>query len=297
MDVKVVFLAHRVEFLKLLEEEIKGYHTLVLEEPDDENLKNFLNGYISLEEYVKLSNTGFPLYAVHQALLMKKLHSKGVEIIQIEPYLTIMEKIYQSIETGKFEEYILDPNVKRVLEIEKEVVRALIEYQEEFMKGEFNGLVNKVIEFSKKDARRFKLRDLMRAEAVAASRLDDRVVVEAGYMHILLPVYLEEKGVRVSTINLVEKACKILNSRYLENPGDILTKAYITERELGDEERLKAAQSIIYQLLISRDEKEPTSEVLFPHLIEELKIIDEVDEMSYEECRREFYRLLKKTWI
>lgn len=294
MDVKVVFLAHRVEFLELLREEVEGYTTIILEEPEDRLLKRFLDGYLSLEDYVKLSNTSFPVYTMHQARLLKDLHSKGVEIIQVEPYLEIIEEIYQSIEIGRFEEYSIDLRVKKVLEVEKDVVGALINYQEELIRGNFDRIVSRIIEFAKKDAERFKLRDRMRAEAISDLKIDGEIVVEAGYLHILLPRYLEEKGIRTSTVNLVEKASILNNLKLMENPGDILTKAYMMEIGLGEDERLKAAQSLLYLLLISRGEKTPTHEILFPHLVEEIEIINKINNLDYEECKEEFYRIYRK---
>ncbi len=294
MEVKLVFLPHRVEFLNLLKEEINGYNTLVLEEPYNIFLDRYLRGVISLEEYVSLSDTNFPLYTFYQAKLLKNLHAQGLKILQIEPYLEIIEKIHTSIKTGKFGEYTSNPEVRNVLNVEREVVGKLIEYQEALMKGDFDDIVNKVIEFTKRDSERFRLRDYMRAIEISKLEEDGKFVVEAGYMHVLLPIFLRDLNVKLETVNLLEKACRMLNVEYLENPGDLLAKAYMLRQDLDDSDRLLAAQSLIYVSMISKEEKLPSPDTPYPHLIEETAVSKKVRAMSYEECKREFTRILKK---
>jgi len=294
MEVKVVFLAHRVEFLELLREEADRYSVLVLEEPSDFLLERYLKGSISLEEYVNSSDTSFPQYTLHQARLLKNLHNQGLKVLQIEPYLDIIERIHISIKVGKFKEYISNPEVKNVLEVERDAVGKLIEYQEELMKGEFDRIVDKVIEFARKDSERFKLRDYMRAAAIAELREDEKIIVEAGYLHILLPLFLQRHNVRVETVNLLEKACKLLNLELDENPGDTLTKAYMLNQQLDGYEKLMAAQSLVYVSLLSKDEKLPTTGNLFPHLLEEINLARKVKNMNYEECKIEFLKNLER---
>lgn len=294
MEVKLVFLPHRVEFLNLLREEINGYEALILEEPYNIFLERYLKGIISLEEYVSLSDTNFPLYTFYQAKLLKSLHDEGVKILQIEPYLEVIEKIHTSIKTGKFREYTSNPEVRKVLEVEREVVGKLIEYQEALMKSDFDHIVDKVIEFTKKDSERFNLRDYMRATEISKLGGSGKIVVEAGYMHVLLPIFLRELNVKLESVNLLEKACKLLNIEYSENPGDILAKAYMLRQDLKDNDRLLAAQSLIYISMISKDEKLPSPGKPYPHLIEEIEISRKVRAMSYEECKKGFMNILKR---
>lgn len=295
MEVKLVFLPHRVEFLNLLREEVNGYDALILEEPYNIFLERYLKGIMSLEEYVRLSDTNFPLYTFYQAKLLKNLHDEGIKILQIEPYLEVIEKIHTSIKTGKFREYTSNPEVRKVLDVEREVVGKLIEYQEALMKSDFDHIVDKVIEFTKRDSERFKLRDYMRAMEISKLGENGKIVVEAGYMHVLLPIFLRELNIKLESVNLLEKACKILNIEYSENPGDILAKAYMLKQDLKDNDRLLAAQSLIYVSMISKDEKLPSPDKPYPHLIEETEISRRVRAMSYEECRKEFMRILKKS--
>lgn len=297
MEAKVVFLAHRVEFLDLLKKEADGYDALILEEPNDLYLKKLLDGHISIEEYVVYSDTNFPRYVFHQAHLLRDLHKKGLKIIQVEPYLETIEKIHTSIKAGKFKEYTSSPEVKKVLETEREAVGRLIEYQEELMRGEFDKIVEKIIEFSIKDSERFRLRDYMRAEAISKLPITGEILVEAGYLHILLPTFLEEFNIKVETVNLLERACKMINQEYYESPGDILTKTYILKEQTRDDPKLLAAQSLIYACLVTKEEKLPTPENPFPHLIEEIDLAKKTRNMNYEECREKFQKYSQKQFL
>ncbi|MEM3495549.1 MAG: hypothetical protein QXW31_07485 [Nitrososphaerota archaeon] len=294
MKVKIAFLAHRIEFLDLLEKEIDECDSIILEEPSDLYLERFLNGDISVEEYVTYSDANFPRYMFHQAQLLKNLYMKGIKILQVEPYLEIIERIHMSIKVGKFKEYTSDPEVGRVLRTEKEAVGKLIEFQEELMRGKFDHVVEKVIQFAIKDSERFKLRDYMRAAAISKLEEDGRVLVEAGYLHVLLPVFLEKLNIEVETVNLVEEACRIINQEYCENPGDSLTKAFILNQTISGDARLLAAQSLVYTSLVSKDEKLPTPENLFPHLVEEINLAKKIRKMNYDECKREFQKLFRR---
>ncbi len=162
------------------------------------------------------------------------------------------------------------------------------------MKSDFDHIVDKVIEFTKKDSERFKLRDYMRATEISKLGGSGKFVVEAGYMHVLLPIFLRDLNVKLESVNLLEKACKLLNIEYSENPGDILAKAYMLRQDLKDNDRLLAAQSLIYISMISKDEKLPSPGKPYPHLIEEIEISRKVRAMSYEECKKGFMNILKR---
>lgn len=294
MVVKIVFLAHRVEFLEMFNEEVGDSSTIILEEPENSMLKKFLDGSLSIEEYLRIIDTNFPLYSRHQLEFLKKWYSEGKTIIQAEPYLETIAYINSAILARKYDECLKDEKIKKVIELERKTVKALIEYQEALMEKNFDTIVEKVVEFAKMDAERFKARDLMRAKKISRITNHDKVVVEAGYMHIMLPRYLEKLNIKTVEVNLLEKACRKIGVKFLEAPGDILTKAFIEEKDLGEQEKLLAARSLVYVSLLSKEEKVPTEQEPFPHLKEELQIIENVSRMNYEECRETFYKLWYK---
>ncbi|MEM0078734.1 MAG: hypothetical protein QW118_00680 [Nitrososphaerota archaeon] len=295
MVVKIVFLAHRVEFLEMFDEEVRNSSTVILEEPENNMLKNFLNNSLSIDEYLRVIDTNFLLYSKHQLELLKKWHREGKTIIQAEPYLETIAYINSAIIARRYDECLKNEAIRNVIELERKTVKALIEYQEALMEKDFDLIVEKVIEFAKMDAERFKVRDYMRAEKISKIVNDERVVVEAGYMHIMLPRYLRKLKIDTVEVNLLEKACRRIGMKFLEAPGDILTKAFIEEKNLGGLEKLLAAQSLIYISLLSKEEKASTKWEPFPHLKEELQIIENISKMNYEKCRETFYKLWSKT--
>ncbi|MEM4693671.1 MAG: hypothetical protein QW655_04105, partial [Nitrososphaerota archaeon] len=72
-------------------------------------------------------------------------------------------------------------------------------------------------------------------------------------------------------------------------------RTVVEEKNLGGLEKLLAAQSLIYISLLSKEEKAPTKWEPFPHLKEELQIIENISKMNYEKCRETFYKLWSKT--
>ncbi len=305
MEVEVVLTSHRVEFLPLLRDEALSADIIVLEEPSNENLYRFFMNEISAEEYVRSLDTSFPLYTYFLSDLLKNLHQMGKQIFQIEPYLETIQRIQRSIEDGTFSEVTKDDAIEKIRLIEKKAFGAFIEYQEAFMKGDFDVLVEKTIDFSKADAERFRFRDTIRFKKIVElideikSKVDDpglKLLIEAGSIHSSLPSSLEDKLETdyVRALNLKEKAAKAIGAELINNPGTRLTEAFIKNKRISDEDlRTLAARSLVYISKITPEEMLPEGENKFPHLVEELRITREVDRMDYDACREEFQRIWK----
>ena len=288
-----MFTSHRVEMLPHFEEYAVKFDKIIIEEPRDKDFERMLKGEITVEDYVEKLNTAFPVYSQYQCELLKKLYAKGKKIHQVEPYLEILEKIHKAIERGKVEEIPSDEDTTKVREIERKVNEAWIDYQEAFIKKDFDGLVDATVRFSKADAERFKVRDFMRAREIAkVIENNSSVLVEAGQIHLLLPKYLEELGFKVSTVSLPEMVAKKLGIELYPNPGNELTKKFMLGEDISDEEaRLMAARGLIYISLVPKEEMLPTDDNPYPHLIEEIKIAKAVSKLSYDGCKKLFYKL------
>ncbi len=294
MDVTVLFTSHRVEMLRHFEEEARKRDVIIIEEPRDENFEKMLKGEVSVEEYVRNLNTSFPLYSKHQCEILRRLYGEGKRIYQVEPYLEIIEEIYRAIEEGRFEELPNEGRVGVVRRVERYVNEAWVDYQEAFIRKDFDALVDATVRFTKADAERFKVRDRMRAEDLAELIKGERgsVLIEAGQIHILLPEYLKEMNLNVSTMNLPEMVAKMLGIELYPNPGNELTKLYMLGRDVDeDEARLMAARGIIYISLIPKNEMLPSEENPYPHLIKENKVAKAVSKLSYEACKKLFYKI------
>jgi len=308
MEVEVVLTSHRVEFLPMLRDEAISAEVIVLEEPANENLYRLFRNEITAEEYVRGLDTSFPLYTYFLSDLLKHLHQMGKKIYQIEPYLETIQKIQKSIEEGTFSEVIKDVETEKIRLIEKKAFGAFIDYQEAFMSGDFDRLVEKTIEFSRADAERFKLRDSMRFRKIVEfiermkEEEDDpalKLMIEAGSIHTSLPYSLEEvlEMDYVRAVNLKETAANMIGIEFTNNPGTKLTEVFIKGKELEDEElKTLAARSLVYISKISPEEMLPEDDNSFPHLVEELKITKEVERMDYTACKEEFERIWRNRY-
>ena len=77
-----------------------------------------------------------------------------------------------------------------------------------------------------------------------------------------------------------------------KNPGTRLTEIFIRNKEIGENElKTLAARSLVYISKITPEEMLPEGENKFPHLLEELKITEEVDRMDYSTCKEEFQKI------
>ncbi len=266
--IKVIYTSHRVENLPFFEKEIENVSTVILEEPRNEILSDAIEGKISLDTYVSLIDTPFPVYTSKLIEMLRKHRDKN--ILQIEPYLEEVEKL-QRFKDGN----------EKVREMERKVNLAWLDYTEAFMKKEFDKIIESVINFAKADAERFIMRDVMRAEVI---KKYDSAVVEAGLMHTKLAEILEAE-----TLCIPLEIARILNVEYLENPGNVLTKSYIYGFDCKEE--LLAARSLIYVSLVEKKELLPTPENPYPHFINEQKIIRFVNKLDYDKCKKIFEKL------
>jgi hypothetical protein len=303
MEICIALTSHRVEFIPLLRDEALASDVIILEEPPNESLFRLLRGEITLESYVRSLDTSFPLYTYFLADLLKNLHSMGKRILQVEPYLEVVQKIQQSIESGSFDELIRDERIEKIRQTEKKAFGAFIDYQEAFMSGDFERLIEATINFSRADAERFVVRDSMRLDAIAdtlrdaGNEPDVRVLIEAGSIHTQIPESLDRMLDMdyVRKINLKKKAAEMLGVEAIKNPGTLLTEIFIRNENIsGEELRTLAARSLLYISKVTPEEMMPDSNNRFPHFLEEVRVSEEVYSMDYEQCREEFERIWKR---
>ena len=268
---KVIFTSHRVENLQFMKSEFEKAKVIVLEEPRNEVFQEVLKGNISVEAYVNLIDTQFPVYTSKLIQMLKELGNK--DILQIEPYLEEVERLSR-YNTGD----------ERVRDMERKVNLAYLDYVESFMRGDFDEIVSKVIDFAKADAQRFVMRDEMRAKSILELE-EENMVIEAGVMHSKLAEILNAE-----TVSIPELIAERLNIKYIENPGNVLTKSFIYDFDCDRE--LLAARSLIYVTLTKKEEIVPESDS-FPHFTHEQKLVRFVNNLSYERCKKVFFKLWK----
>ncbi|RLG57338.1 MAG: hypothetical protein DRN88_02735 [Candidatus Hydrothermarchaeota archaeon] len=285
--VMVALSSHRVEALKFIKEEMEKYHAIILEEAPNPWFKPMLQSKISIRHYLSKTYPSFPKFSARLCRILKKFYSKGKEILQIEPYLYTLEKIYEKIEKEKPspEELEEDEALGIVYKKEKEVFSALLKFYKS--SHDFDKAVEATVNFALKDASRIKLRDKLRAEEIKKLEYSS-CYVEAGYIHFPLANYLKAKRIFV----LEKPTKKLLSAKHALSPSDILTLRLMRIKKPGEKERLLAARSLIYVALLSKNEMLPSKSNPFPHLSEEARIIKFVRNLNYEECR-DYFNMLR----
>jgi hypothetical protein len=162
------------------------------------------------------------------------------------------------------------------------------------MNGSFKAAIQAIIRFARFDAARFRLRDRLRAQVLAAEL--DRgcsAFIEAGAIHLALHHLLKKrlpKPAQLKPVFLAGKALKILGVKgHLFGPGDQLTLTYIFHPKTHGtfREELLAARSLIYSKLIEKEEVSAGLET-FPHIRSELACIRTVKFLTLTDCNRLF---------
>jgi hypothetical protein len=188
---------------------------------------------------------------------------------------------------------------------ERQATGALLNFYQTAAAGSFDAVIQAVREFSKADARRFRLRDSLRAQEIArqAARFTS-VYVEAGTIHFFLfrelhrllsdrfrvrPVYLDR-------LVLPDGGHGPHLYSPVYSPGDLLTLFYILhpDRIRKKMEDLLAARSVIYSKIIHKQENTETGNLFF-HLKDEMACIRRVKNLSIDNCRELFGRMRNKT--
>ncbi|MBW1739566.1 MAG: hypothetical protein JRJ42_00360 [Deltaproteobacteria bacterium] len=300
--ITIGFSSHRVEVLPFARRQMEQHQIIVLEEPPAPNFLEMLNGRIPIEEYLMVSDSEFPEFERLMCTLLQELHSKGRQIVQVEPYLEALVQIHERLADGKTpEDIIKDPRLEDVYEAEKRATGALIDYYAHSLKAPFDDVVEAVKTFAWADADRLMLRERMRARAIKPLASDGKdIYVEAGYIHYPLYHYLRKALGRIQRIRVVYLLAPVVRRlqgrRRNMGPGDILTLYYALHGGVPqDLANLLAARSLIYIKLLQKDELLPGDSDA-PHSEDEVGVNRIVDRLSLEDCRALFdqVRLLQR---
>ena len=288
----IAFSPHRIETLPFAQKLMQKHDFIILEEPKNPLFYAFLKNEVSLEEYLKSSDFWFPEFVKETLLLMKNFYNQGKIILQVEPYLEIVNRFQNSLEKGENLENLLnDPEIKEVYLKENKAVGKLIEFYEASIGDDFLRIVSTVKEFSKADAERFRLRDYLRAKAVLELLPSKgKIYIESGTIHIyfkkLLHIYLKKTWKIFHKFLLEDFLKPKFNKPWIFPPGELLTLRYILKRKEDPHiENLLAARSLIYIKIIPKEEIIPTPEDPFPHAKREIEAINMVNKLSFEDCK------------
>jgi hypothetical protein len=300
-EASLIFSSHRPETLAFAAPRMDRHDAIFLEEPPTEGFLAMLEGILSIEDYLLAVDMEFPAFNQGMCALLRTLHRKGKRIVQVEPFLEVLAGIHERFADGGRPGDIDPRSVEfEVYQAEKGATGALLRFYETVAAGTFETCVASVKDFAKADAGRIRLRDHLRAEALAPMILDiPTAYVEAGFIHfalwgalnkilagraVLKPVYLMGSVVR-----------PLLGKRQALGPGDILTLLYVFHPRLeGRQMDLLAARSLVFAKLLEKSEMGIEGES-YPHTKDEVRTIKVVERLSLNDCQRLFPRIRLST--
>ncbi|MGQ9689637.1 MAG: hypothetical protein ACUVXF_12775 [Desulfobaccales bacterium] len=288
--ITIGFSSHRLEILPVIKEEMSRHQAIALEEPPEADFQDFLTGTISAADYLADKDVEFPAFSLRQLELVKELHDANKEIVQVEPYQGKLIQIHELLAAGyPRAEVEPQPDFKDIYAAESAASRALLAFYAKAHTAPFPRVVASVKDFARADAARFRLRDAMRAEALAplAARFS-RLYVEAGYIHLFLVKALarrlDGKVLLRPKFVLAGRSRSALGRPRPLGPGDLLTLHYIFGSRISPEkENVLAARSLIHIQLLTKEELAPGPDPT-PHLSDEIRAARLSGQLSLEEC-------------
>jgi hypothetical protein len=293
--ITIGFSIHRPEVIDITADLMQHHDVIFLEEPPVNGLQGMLQGAQSIDDYLLPADVEYPEFSRRMCRLLRKLYQNGKKIIQVEPFLDNLLAIHTFFSQGHRPSELKPKSLRyQVYLAERNATKALLDYYQIVMRGSFRAAIKAIIRFARFDAARFRLRDFLRARALAAELNKwPSAFIEAGAIHFSLYPLLRKKlpeQVHLKPVFLAHKALKILGvNGHLFGPGDQLTLTYIFHPTINKSlrEELLAARSLIYSKLIEKEEVSADLKT-FPHVRNEIACIRTVELLNFDDCDRLF---------
>ena len=297
--ITIGFSSHRMEVITFAKRLMGNHDVIIIEEAPNPKFIAMLEKEISIDEYLSEVDSGFPEFSRRIYKLLRWFYQRGKEILQIEPYMERLMRIHNMFFKGKEPSDVLRiSGMREVYKAEREATGALLRFYESSMRNHFQKVVEEVKNFARADAKRFRLRDTMRAKAIAKVLPENKMVyVEAGAVHTYLEKALRQKlgkKWKIKSEFLLEPVVKKLTGeKQVIAPGDTLTEHYILRRKTNDEfETLQAARALVYIQLLEKEEMAPSRSEKTPHIKDEIRAIALVNKLTLIQCE-ELYRKIR----
>jgi hypothetical protein len=179
---------HRPEMLPLMAESMRRHDAVFLEEPPTPGFDQMLRGDLAVDDYLMPPDMEYPAFSRDMCFLLRELHAAGKPIYQIEPFIEILLSIHEFFAEGHAPNDLNKDSIQcHVYRAERAATGALLAYYQCAAAGSFDETLAAVIQFARADAARFRLRDSLRAQALAALIPSHRSsYVESGLIHYQL---------------------------------------------------------------------------------------------------------------
>ena len=286
---------HRPEMIPYMADWMRRHDAIFLEEPPAAGFAQMLTGELAVNDYLRELDVEYPAFSRNLCYLLQELKAEGMKIFQIEPFLEILLNIHEYFAEGHRPEELNKSSVQYPVYLaERNATGALLAYYQIVMSGSFEASIEAIKQFARLDAARFRLRDSLRAQALAPLIKEyPSAFIEAGVIHYPLWRLLRRRVPpyhRVQLIFIADAALHTLGKKgHLFGPGDLLTLMYIFHPTVAQPKReaLLAARSLIYSKLVAKEESTEDLNSL-PHLRDELACIQIARRLSTDDCRRLF---------
>jgi hypothetical protein len=293
------FAPHRLEAIPFAAPLMTAHEVIFLEEPVTPGFDDMLAGALSVDRYVESSEAEFPRFAEASCRLLMTLHRQGRCVQQVDPYMDRLIAIHSFFaDGGKPGQIRPESELGDVYQMEKQWSAALIGYYTDCLRAPFSAVVALLQRFARVDAARDRMRDRLRAQAIAA-RLNGfgSAYVEAGPLHVALHRELANvlpQAWRVRPVHVMAPVARALRGRReIFGPGEILTLSYAFRPDYhGPRSDLLAARSLVYVKILEKTEL-TGPEGSTPHAKDEARAAALVERLSYQDCGR-LYPSLKK---
>jgi len=286
----VGYTSYRQETLAGVRNKMQESECVVLEEPVTPGFEEMLRQEMSIEDYLMLTDFGFPGFARKQCSLLQDMYSQGIAILQIEPFLDELVAIHEFFASGGRPVDIPAGSKSRmVYDCERTWTSRLLSFYKQAQSSDFFKVIRSVQAFARADARKEKMRDTMRAEALQdLFGQYESLYVEAGYIHFTLLAQLHKilpPSARLKTFYSLQGFFRSRTGRrQLMGPGDTLTLIYTWKPEYsGPRADLLAARSLIYNKVFEKEELADESES-FPQSSDEISAVQMAECLNLEQC-------------
>ena len=244
---------HRPEMIPMMSEAMRRHDAVFLEEPPAPGFDRMIRGKLSVDDYLLTIDVEYPRFNREMCRLLRELHAEGKKLHQVEPFIESLVHIHEFFADGRRPDDLSRDSIHfHVYRAERAATGALLAYYQTVAAGSFENSIEAVIRFARADAARFRLRDSLRAQALASLIHEHpSSYVEAGLIHYHLWRLLRERlraRARVQPVFLADAALQALGeSGPIFGPGDQLTLLYIFHPAISQPEaaaRLRKGQAI-----------------------------------------------------
>ncbi len=296
--ITIILTPLRTEYINYFIDVARHYDTVIIEAPEVDSVKKFLNGEIGIDELLY----DIEYFDVEYTKLfyesLRELSSKGITVIPIDPYSLRAMKIRTLIITGKGL-VGLDSNDKYIAYIESSIGEIMRNYNTSLLRRDFDELVNYTIKYAKIDAERIKFRSELRARGVVKilQGLRGDVLIHADYYNEIFAKYLSSKlGCKPGVVSLINVVSKKLGVDIPHPPGLRLTLNYTYNNYMDDtEKRELGAKSLLYVILRSRILGRISTLMDYERKIRvDASILRFIYKLNYERAKKVFHDLFTK---